>query len=173
MKRIAVFGKPASGKSTFSKQLAEQCGVQLYAMDSILYQANGEEIDGKNYEQIHNEILSSESWLIEGFAPFTALGSFYHRLEAADTLIYIDLPYSLCYWLVTKRLLKGLFKTPEGWPKGASVIKGSIASYKTLKLCPKFWNQQFLQKLEAQSANKSLYVVRSLKELDKLIDRLS
>jgi adenylate kinase family enzyme len=170
MKKIAVFGKPGSGKSTFSKQLAAQIGIKLYAMDSILYQADGKEIDLEAYTNIHEEVLSADSWLIEGFAPFTALGSFYRRIEEADTLIYIDLPYFVSYWLVTKRLLKGLFKKPEGWPQGASIVKGSLSSYKTLRLCPKFWNRAFLRKLEAQSSNKKLYVIRSLAQLNRFIE---
>jgi len=115
-------------------------------------------------------MLSGDDWIIEGFGP---LGPFNQRLEAADTLIYIDLPYVVSYWLVTKRLLKGLFVKPEGWPVGSSVLKGSLQGYKILRLCPQFWNDDFRQKLEQCSANKSLYVVRSLSELNDLSSILS
>lgn len=37
MKKIAVFGKPGSGKSTLSKNLASATGIKLHALDSILY----------------------------------------------------------------------------------------------------------------------------------------
>ena len=88
----------------------------------------------------------------------------------ADTLIYIDLPYVVSYWLVTKRLLKGLLVKPEGWPDGSSIVKGTLESYKVLKLCPKFWNDDFLKKLEEISTNKSLYVVRSISELNAFVE---
>ncbi len=91
------------------------------------------------------------------------------RLKAADTLIYIDLPYFVSYYLVTKRLLKGLIIKPEGWPDGSSILKGSLQSYKTLKLCPKFWNDGFLQKLKAASTDKSIYVISSISELDEFV----
>jgi hypothetical protein len=99
------------------------------------------------------------------------LDSFYKRLEEADTLIYIELPYSTTYWLVTKRFLKGLFVKPEGWPDGSSILKGTLESYKVLKLCPKFWNDSFFQRLEKLSANKSLHVVRSVFELNSFVER--
>jgi len=35
MKKVAVFGKPANGKSTLSKRLASATGIKLYALDSI------------------------------------------------------------------------------------------------------------------------------------------
>ena len=164
MKKIAVFGKPGSGKSTLSKSLASATGIQLHPLDSIVYKKNGDLVDRKIYDETHANILSSDSWIIDGFGPFE---SFNKRLEVADTLIYIDLPYATSYWLVTKRLLKGLIIKPEGWPDGSSILKGTLESYKVLKHCPKFWNYDFLQKLEKISANKSLYVIQSISELNR------
>lgn len=105
---------------------------------------------------------------IDGFGP---ISSFHQRLEAADTLVYVDLPYLTSYWFVTKRLLKGLVVKPEGWPDGSSVLKGTLESYKVLRLCPKFWNDDFMGKLEAMSAEKSLYIVKSVAELNNFVHR--
>lgn len=167
MKKIAVFGKPGSGKSTLSKKLAAATGIELHQLDSILYNKNGEQLDSQTYDRLHENILCCDSWIIDGF---DKMGAFNQRIDAADTLIYIDLPYITSYWLVTKRLLKGLFIKPDGWPDGSSVLKGSLQSYKVLKHCPKFWNDNLLQKLNKISANKSLYVIRSIAELNRFID---
>lgn len=171
MKKIAVFGKPGSGKSTLSKNLASAANIKLHSLDSILYKENGEQVDRKAYDEAHENILSSESWIIDGFGPIDSLDSFNKRLVAADTLIYIELPYLASYWFVTKRLFKGLVVKPEGWPDRSSVLKGTMESYKVLKLCPKFWNDSFLQRLENMSANKSLYVIRSVSELNSFVDK--
>ncbi len=168
MKKIAVFGKPGSGKSTLSKQLASATAIQLHQLDSIVYKQNGDLVDRETYDQHHEKILCSNRWIMEGFGP---LASFNKRLEAADTLVYIDLPYYVSYWLVTKRLLKGLLVKPEGWPAGSSIIKGTLQSYKMLKLSPKFWNDDFSQKLETLSTNKSLYIIRSVSELNNFVDK--
>ena len=168
MKKIAVFGKPGSGKSTLSKNLASATSIKLHALDSILYKKNGDLVDRTTYDKEHENILSSDSWIIDGFGP---IESFNKRLDVADTLIYIELPYAISYWLVTKRLLKGLVVKPEGWPDGSSVLKGTLESYKVLKLCPKFWNEDFMQRLEKISDHKSLYVIRSISELNYFIDR--
>jgi adenylate kinase family enzyme len=168
MKKIAVFGKPGSGKSTLSKNLASATGIRLYPLDSIVYKSSGEMVDRKAYDTEHDKILSSDSWIIDGFGP---IESFYMRLDAADTLIYIDLPYVFSYWFVTKRLLKGMFIKPEGWPEGSSVLNGTMQSYKTLRLCPKFWNDSFTQKLEVISKNKSLHVIRTISDLNSFVDK--
>ena len=168
MKKIAVFGKPGSGKSTLSKSLASATGIQLHALDSIVFKKNGDRVDRVTYDEEHGSILSSDSWIIDGFGP---IESFNRRLDVADTLIYIELPYIISYWLVTKRFLKGLFIKPEGWPDGSSVLKGTLESYKVLRLCPKFWNKSFMQKLEKISINKSLYVIRSISELNSFVEK--
>ena len=57
------------------------------------------------------------------------------RLEAADTLIHVDLPLAMHAFWVTKRLIKGLFAAPQGWPEGSPVISSSISSYRVLWHC--------------------------------------
>ena len=169
MKKVAVFGKPSSGKSTLSKNLASATGIQLHQLDSIVYKKNGELVERDIYDRDHENILISDSWIIDGFGP---IESFYKRLDAADTLVYIDLPYFVSYWFVTKRLLKGFFVKPEGWPEGSSVLKGSLESYTVLKLCPKFWNDDFSQRLESMSSNKKLYVICSVSELNRFVENV-
>jgi len=168
MKKIAVFGKPGSGKSTLSKHLASATEIKLHALDSIEYNNNGSRVDRVTYDEEHENILAYDSWIVDGFGP---IESFYKRLDVADTLIYIELPYIISYWLVTKRLLKGLFIKPEGWPDGSSILKGTLASYKVLRICPKFWNKDFFYRLEKISTNKSLYVIRSVSELNSFVDK--
>ncbi|MVF12284.1 adenylate kinase [Ketobacter sp. MCCC 1A13808] len=171
MKKVAVIGKPANGKSTLSRKLASATGIKLYALDSILYKQNGQEVDRRSYEDAHEKLISLDEWIIEGFGPLSSMNSFNRRLEAADTIIYIELPYFITYCLVTKRLIKGLFKKPEGWPDGSSVLKGTLESYKVLKLCPRFWNDGFLKRLEELSKNKTLHVIRSTSELNSFVDK--
>lgn len=166
MKKIAVFGKPGSGKSTMSKALASATGIQLYQLDSIVYKKNGEQVERKTFDEAHQNILSSDSWIIDGFGP---MDSFNKRLEAADTLVYIDLPYLTSYWFVTKRLLKGLVVKPEGWPDGSSVLKGTLESYKVLRLCPKFWNDDFMRRLREKSNSKTVYIIRTVAELNDFV----
>ncbi|KJZ11232.1 adenylate kinase [Marinomonas sp. S3726] len=166
MKKIAVFGKPGSGKSRLSQSLALATSIPLYQLDSILYQKNGDMIERGIFDKTHDEILSSETWIIDGFGP---MGAFKQRLDAADTLVYIDLPYLSSYWFVTKRMLKGVVVKPEGWPEGSSVIKGSIQSYKTLRLCPKFWNNDFLNALKARSSHQTVHIIKTVSELNRFV----
>ncbi|WP_028021952.1 P-loop NTPase family protein [Enterovibrio calviensis] len=169
MNKVAVFGKPGSGKSTLSKALSSSTRIELYPLDAMVFKKNGEHVEREVFDKAHDDILSSERWIIDGLGP---LGSFNQRLEAADTLIYIDLPYPTSYWFVTKRLLKGLFVKPEGWPDGSSVFKGSLNSYKFLKLSPRFWNDDFTSRLESLSSHQTVHIIRSVSALNAFVEQL-
>ncbi|WP_299004388.1 AAA family ATPase [uncultured Shewanella sp.] len=168
MKRIMILGKPGSGKSTLSRRLARETQIPLHALDIIEYKKSGERIDQASYLEIHENIIAEESWIIEGLG---LMESFFQRLEVADTVIYIDVPYLLSYWWVTKRFLKGLFIHPQGWPQGCSVVKGTWRSYKVLRLCPQFWNREFMEKLQGLSTCKSVYIIRSAHELNHFVEK--
>lgn len=160
--KIAVFGKPGGGKSTLSKRLSSDIGVTLYALDSIEFNKDGERVPAEEYKTKHTQLIAEDNWIIDGLG---TLGSFWQRIEAADVLIYVDLPYPVHYWWVTKRLLKSFFAHPEGWPEGSSVLKGTIASWKTLRLCPKFWTPELFEKIKAQAEDKPVHRISSVKEL--------
>ncbi|WP_298769135.1 adenylate kinase [uncultured Shewanella sp.] len=170
MKKVMILGKPGSGKSTLSRRLASATQLPLHTLDIIEYKKNGERIDQALYREIHDNIIEKESWIIEGFG---LMESFFQRLEAADTLIYIELPYLVSYWWVTKRFLKGLFIRPKGWPQGCSVVKGTWRSYQVLRLCPQFWNRDFMAKIESLPTTKSVYIIRSAAELDRFVKEAS
>ncbi|MBM7035520.1 P-loop NTPase family protein [Vibrio ulleungensis] len=167
MNRVAIFGKPGNGKSTLSKRLSAATGIPLHPLDSIVYASDGSLVARDVYDKTHTNILEAERWIIEGLGP---MASFHQRLDVADTLVYIDLPYPLSYWWVTKRFLKGSFVKPEGWPDGSSVLKGTIQSYKTLRRCPAFWNSEFESKLQERSNAKDVVIIKSVAQMNQFID---
>ncbi|WP_020409060.1 hypothetical protein [Hahella ganghwensis] len=163
MKKVAVFGKPGGGKSTLSRKLSAQSGIKLWALDLIEYQKNGERISPEEYSKKHAALINADSWIIEGLG---TLESFWSRIDAADTLIYVDLPYPVHYWWVTKRLLKSIFAKPEGWPEGSSVLKGTLASWKFLRLSPRFWTPELFEKIQSRGQGKNIYRITSVRELN-------
>ncbi|TMP77127.1 adenylate kinase, partial [Pseudoalteromonas phenolica] len=46
---------------------------------------------------------------------------------------------------------------------------GTIASIKTLRRCPQFWNEAFLSQLEQSAQTKALYVIKSVAALDSFV----
>lgn len=162
MTKIAIFGKPGSGKSTLGNTLGLQRGLPYYCLDSIAYTAEGEQVNRAQYAETYHRLIAQEDWIIDGLGP---VSQFYERLELADVLIYIDLPYLTSYWLVTKRLLLGVIRKPTGWPKGASLLKGTRESYRFLGLSKQFWNADFLARLKDLEETRQVIVIRNLRQL--------
>ena len=163
MNKVVVFGKPGGGKSALSRKLSAKTGIKLYALDLIEYKKNGERVSSEEYSKKHADLIGADNWIIEGLG---TLESFWLRIDAADTLIYVDLPYSVHYWWVTKRLLKSFFVKPEGWPEGSSVLKGTLASWKYLRLSPKFWTPELSEKIQYRGKGKDIYRITSVKEIN-------
>ena len=163
MNKIVVFGKPGGGKSTLSRKLSDETGINLYALDLIEYKKNGERVSPEESLKKHTDLINADNWIIEGLG---TLESFWLRVDAADTLIYIDLPYSIHYWWVTKRLLKSFFSKPEGWPEDSSILKGTLTSWKYLRLSPKFWTPELFEKIQSRAKGKNIYRMTSVKKIN-------
>ena len=163
MNKIAVFGKPGGGKSSLSGKLSAETGIKLCALDLIEYHKNGERVSAEVYSKKHAELIDTDSWIIDGLG---TLESFWLRIDAADTLIYVDLPYYVSYWWTTKRLLKSYFIKPQGWPEGSSVLKGTLASWKYLRLSPKFWTPELFEEIQHRAKGKDIYRITSTKAIN-------
>lgn len=166
MKKVAVFGNTGGGKSMLARQLSEITGLPLYPLDKIEYQPGGAKNPHELYLEQHAELLKQEAWIIDGFG---CVESAWARFSKADTLIYIDLPLPMHYWRVTKRLLQGPFKNPEGWPERSPIWKGTLNSYRVLPLCHRRLTPRYRQLVKESASSKSVYHLRSPNEMDQFL----
>lgn len=158
MKRVAIFGNTGGGKSTLAKQLAEATGLPLYPLDKIKYQPGGEEVPHEKYLNTHADLLTQDKWIIDGFG---CVPSAWERFAVADTLVYLDLPLLTHGLWVTKRMLKGAFIHPEGWPEHSPILKGTMNSYKVLWLCHSKLTPRYRQLVSEAATSKQVYHLRS------------
>ncbi|BAY36006.1 hypothetical protein NIES2111_03250 [Nostoc sp. NIES-2111] len=164
MKKVAVFGNTGGGKSTLSIRLSHITGLPLYVLDKIEYKPGGAKVPQEEYKRIHEEILATDKWIIDGFGCMETL---WIRLDAADTLVYVDLPLYVHFWWVTKRLITGYFKPPEGWPENSPMLKSSLTSYRVLWLCEKYLAPRYREYVKQNQSIKTVYHLRSIKEISQ------
>jgi adenylate kinase family enzyme len=167
MRKIAVFGKPAGGKSSLSKTIARKTNISLHHLDMIEYEAGGARVPDQVFLDRHAEILSQDRWLAEGFG---TLATFRQRLAEADTLIYVDRPmWQHCLW-ASKRFLLSPFRKPEGWPEGSPMVRSTVTSWLNLYRGRKVWTREFRKKIESYAPEKNVYVISSQKDVARLIN---
>jgi adenylate kinase family enzyme len=166
MKKVAVFGNTGGGKSTLSRKLAAATGLPLHILDKIQYQPGGIEVPPEEYQRLHQQILATEQWIIDGFG---SLETLWPRLDAADTLVYVDLPLYIHGWWVTKRFITGYFVPPAGWPEESSIWKSSISSYRVLWLCHKRLTPKYRDYIRQTQSTKQVYHLQSAKQIAQFL----
>ena len=170
MKKIAVFGNAGGGKSTLARKLATSTQLPLYSLDKIKFEPGGKEILHSEYLSIHTDLLKREEWIIDGFG---CVPSAWERFAAADTLVFIDLPLLTHYRWVTKRLVKGLFFNPEGWPERSPIVKGSLNSYRVISLCHSKLTPRYRQLILDSADSKQVYHLKSVGEINSFVTSLN
>jgi adenylate kinase family enzyme len=169
MKRVAVFGNAGGGKSTLAKRLADLTRLPLYPLDTIQYRSGGGEVPHEEYLKAHADLLRQDEWIIDGFG---CVASTWERFSQADTLVYVDLPLVTHYRWVTKRLIKGLFVTPEGWPEGSPMWSSTMNSYRVLWLCHRRLTPRYRQLVADVAASKRVHHVKSPAEMAAFLDAI-
>jgi adenylate kinase family enzyme len=166
MKRVAVFGNAGGGKSTLAKRLAGLMRLPLYPLDMIQFRAGGGAVPHEEYLQAHAELLRRDEWIIDGFG---CVASAWERFSKADTLVYVDLPLVTHHWWVTKRLIKGLVITPEGWPDKSPMWSSTMDSYKVLWRCHRRLTPRYRQLVADMAALKRVHHLKSPAEMAALL----
>lgn len=169
MNKVAVFGNTGGGKSTLSRKIAHLKQLPLHVLDKVQYRPGGIEVPKAEYLSAHRQILATDQWVIDGFG---SLETLWPRLNAADCLVYVDLPLPLHFWWVTKRLLKGVVSPPEGWPEGTSLLSSSLNSYRTLWLCHRRLTHKYRDYVKQAQDTKHVYHLRSPREIAQFLDMI-
>ena len=169
MKRVAIFGNAGGGKSTLARELAAITGLPLHVVDKIQYRPGVGEVPYEEYLLAHRTLLDCNEWIIDGFG---CVKSVWERFEAADTLIHVDLPLTVHVLWVTKRLFKGLFVTPEGWPENSPIIRSSIQSYQVLWPCHRHLTPKYRSYVSEAAQRKRVFHLRSRREVKQFLETI-
>ena len=164
-----MFGNAGGGKSTLARQLAAITGLPLHVIDQLQFKEGGAIVPHDEYLKLHRDILAKENWIIDGYGDTTTV---LERCSVADTLIHVDLSLRIHYWRVTKRLIKGLFADPDGWPKASPLWRSTIASYKVIPRCNRYLTPTYRQIVTEMAASKHVAHLRSPREMATFLDNV-
>lgn len=166
MKKVAVFGNSGGGKSTLARKLASLTQLPLYPLDLIEYRPGGAKVPHNEYLAAHAQLLQREAWIIDGFG---CVPSAWQRFDAADTLVYVDLPVFTHLRWVTKRMLKGLSVKPEGWPEGSPLLKSTLSCYRVIRLCHRHLTPKYRALVAESCGRKRVHHLKSPAEIQAFL----
>jgi adenylate kinase family enzyme len=94
-----IIGCPGSGKSTFARALAAKTGLPLYYLDMMYWNPDRTIKPKEKFRAALRETVALPEWIIDG-----NYGSTLEiRMEACDTVIFLDYPVEVCISGVEER----------------------------------------------------------------------
>ncbi len=95
-----IFGRPGSGKSTFSHKLHKQTNLPLHHLDKHFFIKNWQERDKQEFLDIQQSIVGQNAWIIDG----NSIKSLEMRFCRAEFVLHFNYPRWICYARVFKRI---------------------------------------------------------------------
>lgn len=121
MQRVLVIGSGGAGKTTFSAALAQATGLPLINLDALYWRPGWVEPSRADWAETVETLIAQSRWIMDG----NYGGTMERRLEACDTVVFLDLPRWLCTWRVLKRWARYFGRSrpemPEGCPERISL----------------------------------------------------
>lgn len=168
MRRVLVIGSGGSGKSTLARRLGELLNVEVIHLDWHFWRPGWVETPKPEWRETVVGLLGRDAWVMDG----NFSGTLDLRLEACDTVIFIDLPRALCLWRVIKRL--ALYRR-RGRPDMAEGC-GEKLDFKFMRWVwdyPERTRPDVLEKLEKHSRDKRVIHLRSRAEVESFLAGLN
>ena len=159
MNKIIVIGCPGSGKTTFCEKLRDVTKLPLFYLDAIWHKADRTHISRDEFDARLSEILSLDSWIIDGNYSRTLE----RRISACDTVFLFDLPTEVCIAGATERLGKRRYDIPWIDTELDPDFKREIEQFKEKNLPTVY------ELLEKYKDGKTVLIFKSRAEADEFI----
>lgn len=161
MKRIMIIGCPGSGKSTFARSLTAKTGLPLYYLDMMYWNPDRTIKPKEEFRAALRETVALPEWIIDGnYGSTLEL-----RMEACDTVIFLDYPLEVCLSGVEER---------RGKPRPDMPWVETEPDLEFIEFITKFNEESrpMIVGLLEQYKNKNVIVFTSRGEADEYLRRL-
>ena len=168
-RRVIVTGLAGSGKSTLSLALAAKTGLPVINLDVHFWKPGWVAPSQAEWREKQRGVLAGNAWIAEGN---------YHetldlRLERADTVVFLDLPWWLC---AGRAFLRG-FRMPDELPEGCE-YSAWLRIRDEWRLAFRIWRgrreepKREREIISQHGQHAALYVLRSKRAVREFLDIL-
>lgn len=164
-KRIMIFGRPGSGKSTFAVALSQYLNLPLYHLDKYFFTFNWVERPYEEFLALQQHIINQDYWIIDG----NSVRSLEMRYAHADLVIYFDRSRWLCLFRLMKRRLSKDKTIDDRAPHCPEILRFRLIAY--------MWTfhkrvASFLQCIAKNSCKKPVIYIKNDHDIQKCLERL-
>jgi adenylate kinase family enzyme len=169
-RRIVVTGMAGSGKSTFSRSLAVKTGLPVVHLDLHFWKPGWVAPDESDWREKQSGLLAGDAWIVDGN---------YHetldlRLGRADTVVFLDIPWSVCAGRAVRRgLRKPAGEMPAGcddspWRRLRDEWRLAVVIWRNRRSEP----EREYEVISQHGQHAAFYVLRSKRAAKEFLDGL-
>ena len=166
-RRVIVTGLAGAGKSTLSLALGARTGLPVIHLDLHFWKPGWVAPSETEWREKQRDVLAGDAWIADGN---------YHetldlRLERADTVVFLDLPW----WRCSGRALLRGFRMPGELPEGCDYSRWSRLRDEwrlAVRVGRENRSQPEIEReiISQHGSHVALHVLRSKREVRELLD---
>ena len=166
MERIVIIGCGGAGKSTLARQLGEKLNIPVVHLDKLWWKPNWVESSREVVDAKLAVELAKPRWIMDGnFNRTIEL-----RLDACDTVIYLDYPRFVC-------LKSWLGRVIRNWGRARPDMAAGCAERFDLEFAKWIWNfnktkRPIYHELLRQTESKNVVILKSRRQARRFLDSL-
>ncbi len=162
MKKIMVIGCPGSGKSTFSRTLHIRTGIPLFHLDMMNWNSDRTTVEKAVFRERLSSAIQKDEWIIDGnYGSTIEL-----RLQACDTVIFLDYPLDVCLNGIMER--RGKERTDMPWIEDENEEDAEFIEFiKNFN----FQNRPKIIELLDKYSHKDIYIFKNRDEADEFLNQ--
>lgn len=146
-----------------SRAVCAAHALPYFALDKILWRPNWVAAPKDDFDEAHRAWIERDRWLIDGYGPWASVED---RLAACNTVILIDLPFSVHLWWATKRQIKSIFGGYSDIPDGCSLWPVTFRLFKMMWRLHRDTRPKLIDLIYRHSEHARIIHIRSAHELN-------
>lgn len=173
MRRIAIVGPTAAGKSTLAERLAAQLGIARLELDSVYIQPGWSGLPVEEFRARVADFVSADAWIVDGnYAVSRDL-----VLTRADTVVWVRPTRSAVMRNVIKRTAAHIMFRKELWNGNRQSLRNSLSLDPGRSMIAVAWHtydahEREYRALHASAKNDQRWVLlSSRREVDRFVAR--
>lgn len=168
--RVAVIGNAGGGKSTLARALAAARRLPHLEVDRLLWRPGWQMTPVAAYEAEHARAIAADEWVIDGLGRRESIAP---RLDRATTVVLIDMPLWMHFWLAAERQIAWAAGTLADKPGGVEAMPPTEALFRTMWEVDQTWMPEIRGLCDgAERAGRTVHRLRDVEALSLFTARV-
>jgi len=168
MRKITIIGCAGSGKSTLAVRLGELLRLPVHHLDSLYWKPGWVRTEKPQWSELQHTLCERKQWIIDGnYASTMDI-----RLNACDTVIFLDVNHYVCLYRAIKRTVTHLGRSRVDMGEGCNE-RFDAQFAKWIYGYPSKQKPVVMQKLSALSKDVEVRVLKNQREIESFLGEVA